>query len=185
MKPALETSRLVLHEMSMADLDFVAAMLAHPEVMRYFPRCYTRDEAADWIHRQEARYARHGHGYWLALDKATGQPVGQAGLLLQEVDGIEEPGLGYIIDRPFWRRRFATEAATAIPDYAFDTLGKPRLITLIRPENEPSQRVALEIGMKLEKRTMFAGFEHLLFSMSRTGREAQAATLQRTQRQNV
>ncbi len=34
----LETPRLILCEMSLADLDFVAAMLADPEVMRYYPK---------------------------------------------------------------------------------------------------------------------------------------------------
>jgi len=68
--------------MSSGDLDFVAAMLSHPEVMRYWPKCYNRDEAADWIRRQQERYARHGVGYWVAIEKATNQPVGQAGLLV-------------------------------------------------------------------------------------------------------
>jgi hypothetical protein len=32
--------------------DFIAEMLAHPEVMRFWPKCYDRDEAADWVMRQ-------------------------------------------------------------------------------------------------------------------------------------
>ena len=46
MKPVLETPRLILREMSVADLDFIAQVLAHPEVMRFWPKCYDRDEAA-------------------------------------------------------------------------------------------------------------------------------------------
>ena len=45
MKPVLETARLVLREMSLADLDFIAELLAHAEVMRFWPKCYDRDEA--------------------------------------------------------------------------------------------------------------------------------------------
>ena len=56
--------------MSEADLDFVTGMLAHPEVMRYWPKCYDRNEAADWIRRQQARYAKDGVGYW---QDGTGQ----------------------------------------------------------------------------------------------------------------
>ena len=119
MKSGLETQRLVLREMSLADLDFVAAMLAHPEVMRWWPKCYDRQEATDWVKRQEKRHADHGVGYWLALDKASGHPVGQAGLLVLQVDGVEEIGLGYIIHRPFWRMGFASEAAAASRDHAF------------------------------------------------------------------
>ena len=53
-KQILETPRLLLREMSLDDLDFVAAMLADPEVMRYSPKCYSRDEAAVWIGRRNA-----------------------------------------------------------------------------------------------------------------------------------
>ena len=163
MKSVLETKRLILREMSLSDLDFVAAMLAHPEVMLYWPKCYSREEAADWIKRQQKRYATDGVGYWLAIDKASGQPVGQAGLLVLQVDGVEEIGLGYIIHRPFWRRGFASEAAAASMDYAGKALGRSRLIALIRPENVPSRGVALKLGMEVEKITRHADYEHLVY----------------------
>jgi len=51
------------------------------------PKCYSREEAQTWVDRQIRRYARHGHGLWLVLDMATGQPVGQVGLLIQQVHG--------------------------------------------------------------------------------------------------
>ena len=66
----LETPRLILREMSLDDLDFVATMLADSEVMRYYPKCYSREEAQTWVQRQIKRYTRHGHGLWLVLDKA-------------------------------------------------------------------------------------------------------------------
>ena len=161
----LVTERLVLREMVLADLDFVASMLADPEVMRYWPRCYTRAEAEAWVRRQRERYRRHGHGYWLALDKATGQPVGQAGLLLSKVEGRMEAALGYIVHRSFWRRGYATEAAAACRDYAFDHANKDRVIALVRPENVPSQRVALKIGMRPEGSAQYEGFLHLIFAI--------------------
>jgi RimJ/RimL family protein N-acetyltransferase len=168
MKAVIETPRLALREMCPADLDFVAEMLAHPEVMRFYPRSYSRDEADAWVARQVERYERDGHGFWLAVDKASGQPVGQAGVMTVAVDGAEEPALGYIMHHPFWRRGLATEAAAASRDYALNTIGAPRVITLIRPENEPSQGVALKIGMKPVKRTMYADFEHVVFSVARS-----------------
>jgi len=94
-KQILDTPRLILREMSPDDLDFVATMLADPEVMQFYPKCYSREEAATWIERQMRRYARHGHGLWLALDKMTGQPVGQVGLLIQNVHGVEEKEVAY------------------------------------------------------------------------------------------
>src|SRR6266568_1549358 len=44
----LETERLRLREMVPADLDFVATMLADPEVTYYYERRFNRDEANVW-----------------------------------------------------------------------------------------------------------------------------------------
>ncbi len=167
MRLILETSRLALRELSLDDLDFVSEMLAHPEVMHFWPQPYTRDEAADWIRRQQERYARDGFGYWLAVDKASGQPVGQAGLLRQELDGTVETGIGYILHRPFWGRGYATETAAACRDHAFCKLGKERVTATIRPENLASRRVAERIGLELERMTTWAGLPHLLYAATR------------------
>ncbi len=45
----LESDRLALREMSLEDLDFVATMLADSQVMRFYPKCYSREESAGWI----------------------------------------------------------------------------------------------------------------------------------------
>jgi RimJ/RimL family protein N-acetyltransferase len=154
--------------MSPADLDFVAAMLAAPEVMRYYPKVYSREEAKQWIERQLDRYAKHAHGLWLALDKITGEARGQVGLIEQQVRGIEEPEVAYLIHRPFWRQGFATEAATAVREYAFAVLGKPYVISLIRPENLPSQGVAAKLGMTSGPGLVqHGGFPHLVFTVHR------------------
>jgi RimJ/RimL family protein N-acetyltransferase len=165
----LETPRLVLREMTPDDLDFVAAMLADPEVMRFYPRCYSRQEAEGWVRRQIDRYVRDGHGLWLAQDQATATAVGQVGLIQQIVDGIEEPEIAYLIHRPYWRRGLATEAAAAVRDHAFDVLCEPRVVSLIRPENRPSRGVATKIGLRPGPRTvMHGGFEHLVYTLRRS-----------------
>jgi [ribosomal protein S5]-alanine N-acetyltransferase len=57
----------------------------------------------------------------------------------------------------------ATEAARACLDYAFSNLGLQRVISLIRPENLPSRRVAERNGMSVEKETIFVGLPHLVY----------------------
>ena len=123
MKIVLETNRFFLREICLADLDFVVEMLSHPEVMRYYPKLYSREEAQAWVERQMTRYEKDGHGLWLVVERESEQPVGQVGLLLQEVDGAQEFEIGYLIHRPYWRRGFATEAALSARQYAFETLG--------------------------------------------------------------
>src|SRR5262245_551276 len=109
MRGILETSRLRLRELGMGDLDFIAELMAHPEVMQFWPQVYNRFETETWIRRYQERYERDGCGYWLALNKDTGQPIGQAGLIVHELDGVMETDIGYIIHRPFWRQGYATE----------------------------------------------------------------------------
>jgi RimJ/RimL family protein N-acetyltransferase len=169
----LETARLALREMSPDDLDFVAAMLADPEVMRYYPRCYSREESLGWIERQRKRYARHGHGLWLAVEKNTGQPIGQVGLLIQNIRGQEEKEVAYLVHRPHQRQGFALEAASACLDYAFERFNRDRVFALIRPENLPSRGVAEKLGMTPEPTTVqHSHFEHLVYSISRPVRSS-------------
>jgi ribosomal-protein-alanine N-acetyltransferase len=167
MKQILETSRLILREMEPIDLDFIAEMLGNAEVMRYWPKCYSREEAKEWLLRQLERYLKDGYGYWLVLKKETKQPVGQVGLLSMKIDGREEIGLGYIIHHPFWKKGFATEAASACIQYAFQKLNKSRVIALIRPENESSQKVAQKLLMLPIGFTEYAGFNHLIFAIEK------------------
>jgi len=163
----LETSRLRLREMTVGDLDFVASMLADPEVMRYYPKPLSREESLEWIERQIARYARDGHGLWLAESKDTGAPLGQIALAMQDLDAAREPEIGWLVHRPFWRRGFASEAARAVRDSAFGRWKYEHVISLIRPENMPSRGVAQKLGMRPARETAFHGFRHLVFRLDR------------------
>lgn len=50
--------------------------------------------------------------------------------------------------------------------HGFKELAKQRLISLVRPVNEASQRVAQRIGMRVERTANFADLEHLVFSIN-------------------
>ena len=158
-----ETDRLSIRRQTRDDLDFVASMLANAEVMRFWPRTLTRDEAAAWIERQLARYAADGAGYALVLDRASATPIGQAGVIRNEVDGVSEWTLGYMLHRPYWGHGYATEAAAGAMASARATCGDVRIVALIRPENTPSRRVAERLGLSIERTTMFKGFDHLVY----------------------
>jgi len=159
----LTTNRLRLREMVIGDLDFVAKMLACPEVMRYYPQVYNREEAARWLERQLNRYREDGHGLWLVEDRNTREPVGQVGVNLQQIEKQPIVEVGYLIDQPFWQKGYAIEAASACKEYAFCQLHAEAVHSLIRPANIPSQRVALRNGMKPIRLVTFKNLDHLLF----------------------
>jgi ribosomal-protein-alanine N-acetyltransferase len=166
----LETPRLSLREMTWDDVDFLTRMLGDERVMRHYPKVCTPEEAKLWMGRILDRYANHGHAFWLVSLRGSLEPVGQVGLLLQHVEGVDEPEIGYMIHADHWRKGFALEAASAVRDYAFNVLDKPRVISLIRPVNIPSQRVALRVGLKPEKLTIWHDLEHIVFSLARPQR---------------
>ena len=112
-------------------------------------------------------YEKHGVGFWLVLEKATGAPVGQVGLIPQLVEGVDEMEIGYLIHYPFWRRGYASEAAAGVRDRAFTALDRPYVLSLIRPINHPSQGVARKIGMRPGKLTLHGGLEHIIFRVDR------------------
>ena len=172
MPDILTTTRLALRELQFDDLEFVARMLADPEVMRFYPSPLDQAQSRAWIGRQRKRYAADGHGLWLVEDKDTGDPIGQVGLMTQEVDEEHHPEVGYLIHSPFWRRGFASEAAVAVRDHAFGSLGYDHVISLIRPENTPSIGVASRLGMRTTRRIVWAGFDHLVLRCERAGTPA-------------
>ena len=164
MDAVLETRRLLLRPLTADDLDFIAEMLAHPDVMRFWPRTYDRAEALAWIRRQREGYEAYGHAYWLMLDRITRKPMGQAGLLMCEVEGVAEPSLGYMLHRPYWGRGLATEATAACRRHGLRDRRYPRLTCLIRPENIPSLRVAARLGLMPEKLVRYKDMLHLMFT---------------------
>jgi RimJ/RimL family protein N-acetyltransferase len=137
--------------MTPADLDDMAALLGSSEVMAYYPRPKTRDEAAAWIAWNEENYARDGLGLWILHD-SSGAFVGDCGLTWQVVDGVEDLEVGYHVLPRFQGLGLATEAALACREFA-RSRGIERLIAIIHPDNRPSQRVAEKMGLSAEKDT--------------------------------
>ncbi len=66
------------------------------------------------------------------------------------LEGRYEVEVAYLIDKSYWGRGLATEAARAITDYGFGTLELTRLVSLIDEENRASQRVAEKVGRTFE-----------------------------------
>jgi RimJ/RimL family protein N-acetyltransferase len=141
------TPQLVFREMTPDDLDDMAALLGDPEVMRYYPHPKNRDQASAWITWNQRLYRTHGYGLWLLSLRDTGEFVGNCGLTPQQVDGVTEIEVGYHVRACLQGRGLGTEAAGACRDYARDVLEVDRLVAIIDPHNQPSQRVAENLGL--------------------------------------
>ena len=162
----LETERTFLREILGNDFDFLLAMMGNPEVMRFYPNPLGPREVREFIDRMRAHYRREGCGLWLAVDREKGHPLGRVGLVRQHVNGRDEFEVSYMIDQPYWRLGLASETAAAVRDYAFRERKLARVVSLIRPDNLPSQGVARKLGMQQDGTTPHAGREHLVFAVS-------------------
>ena len=136
--------------------------------MRFFANRFERKDAEDRIQKNLRRYAEDGIGQWALLLKPDKKFAGYCGLLRQEIDGTREIEVGYALARYAQGQGIATEAARACMNYGFTTLGEDRIISLIRPENIPSRRVAERNGLIVEKETDFQGLPHLVYVARRT-----------------
>jgi RimJ/RimL family protein N-acetyltransferase len=136
--------------------------------MRYYPATLDRAGVAEWIDRNRRRYVDAGHGLWAMVLKSNGELVGDCGLTRQAVDGTEEIEIGYHVRRDLWGQGYAPEAARACREYGFGRLGADRLISLIRPENLPSRRVAEKTGLSLWKEVVWRGSPHHVYVIRRS-----------------
>lgn len=163
----LETARLLLREFALEDADALARVISDPETMRYYPAPYDRRGVVEWIDRNRRRYQYDGHGLWALVLKESNEMIGDCGLTRQQVDGVDEIELGYHLRRDHWGKGLATEAARACRDYGFENLPAGHIISLIRPENAPSRRVAQRNGMTLWKEVVWKGLPHQVFRIRR------------------
>jgi RimJ/RimL family protein N-acetyltransferase len=163
----LETSRLILREFSPDDAESLASVLSDPDTMRFYPAPLDRTGVEAWISRNLHRYAEDGHGLWAMILKSSGELIGDCGLTVQEVHEVNEIEIGYHVRRDLCGQGLATEAARACRDYGFDRLPVERLISLIRPQNLPSCRVAEKNGMTIWKEIMRKGMSHLVYAIRR------------------
>jgi [ribosomal protein S5]-alanine N-acetyltransferase len=165
----IETARLLLRKFVMEDGDALARVLSDPETMRFYPSPFDRAGVVDWIERNKLRYDNDGHGLWAMVLRSTNDLVDDCGLTVQVVDGDREVEIGHHVRRDLWGQGLAPEAALACREYGFRQLKIGRLISLIRPENLPSRRVAEKIDMKLWKKVTWRTLPHDVFAVSRSG----------------
>jgi len=169
----LETPRLILRELVPEDEDALAAMFADPEVMRWIGTggIRTRQHAREVIEKQLREYREHGYGEWATILRGPDELIGLCGLIRwQDIDGVEETEVAYLLARHAWGHGYATEAAVAIRDWAIRKLGRDRLVSLTYHDNVASMNVARKNGMSWEKDVTFKGVTLALYALTRLGK---------------
>jgi len=153
----LETERLIVRLLKVADVSALSKLWTDPDVTRFMggPRDH------EWLYAELTKDAEDKSppkiNLWPVIEKATNQIIGHCGLVDKEVDGQVEFDLTYVLVKTAWGKGYATEVAIAIADYAFKQLGLKRIIALIDPTNTASLHVAIKVGMHHEKDVVRTG----------------------------
>jgi RimJ/RimL family protein N-acetyltransferase len=167
------TNRLLLRKPLREDAPGLLEAFADPEAMRFIGDGSTADlvgaeEAVDrWLERWDA----WGIGMFVIERREDARVLGRAGFLRWDPENWEiggpETELGWGLAREHWGSGYATEAALALRDWAFDERGLTRLISLIQHGNVRSIRVAEKLGERYEGDVEVRGKPTRLYSLER------------------
>lgn len=167
----IETQRLLLRELNENDFDSLCKILQDKDVMYAYEGPFSDEEVKDWLQKQLLRYKKDGFGLNAVILKETGMMIGQCGLTIQNIKGKDVVEVGYLFQKAYWHKGYATEAAIACKEYAFNALLVDEVFSIIRDTNTASQNVAKRNGMTVTdefvKHYRGVDMPHLVFSIKR------------------
>jgi [ribosomal protein S5]-alanine N-acetyltransferase len=148
--PIAETQRLLLCPYEASDVALLHPVVSDPITMSHYPEPFSMEMPEAWIKRSLDLYASDGFGRYAVLLKENVEYIGDVGFFRSVVNGNEEIDLGYILDKQFWGKGYATEAAQACVDLARKNRWFKRIVVQMAHSNVASRKVAERLGAKLE-----------------------------------
>lgn len=143
--PVIETERLSMGPVRDADVEAFIKFCATGR-SRFIGGPSGRADAWRSVAVHAGQWVLRGFGTWWLTDRDTGQPAGRVGLW--QPDGLPEPELTWVLYVGYEGKGLAAEAAIAARDWAYDTLGRTTLTSLIDAENTRSIRLAERLGAR-------------------------------------
>jgi RimJ/RimL family protein N-acetyltransferase len=140
----IETERLRLRPLTIADEEEMVALHSEPKVARFL-RPLDREQVIERLQAYERHWSNYGYGLLTVLQRDGGRFLGRVGLMHWPHFGETE--VGWALHPGVWGRGYATEAARASVAWAFRDLNLPYLTAMIRPGNARSVKVAERLGM--------------------------------------
>ena len=161
--PRLTTERLLLRGFAPEDFEPYARMMADADVTRFLGDGSPLSRAEAW--RQMAMFVGHwvlrGYGLWAVEERATGQFLGRIGCL--EPEGFPAFEIAYTLAPWAWGKGYAREGAAASLRWARETLGRDEIVSVIRPANAASIRVATALGATPDGTVEFFGAPAVIY----------------------
>ena len=145
----LKTERFILRYITQEDFEELKAILQDKDVMYAWEYNFSDNDVQNWIDKNLELYKKYNLGYFLMVENTSGKILGQSALTPDIIDGYSFYEIGYILKKEYWHNGFATEAANALKNYAFNTLNLNEIIFEIRPDNISSRKIAENLNAKI------------------------------------
>ena len=157
MKHSLFTSRLKLTVFSQSHLSELVRLNADPEVMRYFPATLSSEESAALLQRIIEHQRINEYSLFALHLKESDAFVGWCGLMRVPFSAHFTPAveIGWRLNKIFWGKGLASEAAKSILRFGFLDLGLSKIVSFTAELNQPSIRVMQKIWMKCNTEDTF------------------------------
>jgi [ribosomal protein S5]-alanine N-acetyltransferase len=152
-----ESSRLRFRSLEASDYEAWLPFFKDPLWFKYWSmkRQTPEEHCQQWLDKVLYRYANNLGGMNVLIDKFSGEFIGQSGLLIQTVDGIEELEVAYSIMPQYRGNGYAPEAAKKCIDVAFANSWRDSLISIIHEDNVESRQVAIKNNLSVSNNTTF------------------------------
>ncbi len=177
----LKTERLWLRAWKEEDREPFYRLNSNPEVMEFFPNTLTKEQSNTLIDNCIRKFEiQGGWGLWAVEVKESGEFIGFVGL---NTPILEFPfsscshivEIGWRLDKPFWGKGYACEAARKVLDFGFTELRLDEIVAFTTLKNARSENVMKKLGMIRDKKTFMHPAleegnplrEHILYRMRR------------------
>ena len=165
----VETARLAGEPLGLDDHGALTALVGDPRVGATLGGVRSPEQAAELLAGHVAHWRRHGFGYWLWRERATGDAVARGGLQHTHVGGRDEVEVGWAVMADRWGEGLATELGAEALRVAFDVLGLAEIVAFTLPDNRASRRVMEKLGFEYERDVVHAGLPHVLYRLAADG----------------
>lgn len=171
-----ETERLILRNWVESDTEKYVMLNQDKEVLRFFPRIYSRAESIEDIAEFKLQLIEHGYTIYACELKENNIFIGFVGLF-NRADMPFSPcvEIGWRIFKEYWGHGYAPEAALKCLDIAFNEFNISEIVAFTPKVNIPSERVMQKIGMKFNPHDEFNHYKvpdthilskHVLYKIS-------------------
>jgi RimJ/RimL family protein N-acetyltransferase len=153
----LETERLRLRRVTLADATFIHELVNEPAFLRNIGDKGVRSlsDACDYIREGPiTSYERRGFGMYIVSQKESGEPIGICGLVKR--DTLDDVDIGFAFLSRFWSMGYALESAAAALEYARGVLGLERIAGVTVSDNTGSIRLLEKLGLRFERNVRLA-----------------------------